>query len=69
VLFLGTMFAPTDDRDVPGMGFSHKVGDVVKISSDKLGTLANRMQHTNDCEPWTFGTTQLMRSLARRRLI
>jgi fumarylacetoacetate (FAA) hydrolase family protein len=69
VLFLGTMFAPTDDRDVPGMGFSHKVGDVVKISSDKLGTLANRMQHTNDCEPWKFGTTQLMRSLAKRRLI
>jgi fumarylacetoacetate (FAA) hydrolase family protein len=69
VLFLGTMFAPTDDRDVPGMGFSHKIGDVVKISSDKLGTLANRMRHTNDCEPWRFGTTQLMRNLAKRRLI
>ena len=69
VLFLGTMFAPTEDRDVPGMGFSHKIGDVVKIRSDKLGTLANRMQHTNHCQPWDFGATQLMRSLAKRRLI
>jgi len=69
VLFLGTMFAPTEDRDVPGMGFSHKIGDIVKISSDKLGALANRMRHTNDCEPWNFGATHLMRSLAKRRLI
>jgi fumarylacetoacetate (FAA) hydrolase family protein len=69
VLFLGTMFAPTDDRDVPGMGFSHKIGDIVKIKSDKLGALANRMRHTNDCAPWDFGVSQLMRSLARRRLI
>jgi fumarylacetoacetate (FAA) hydrolase family protein len=69
VLFLGTMFAPTDDRDVPGMGFSHKIGDVVQIRSDKLGALTNRMQHTNDCQPWTFGATQLMRNLAQRRLI
>jgi fumarylacetoacetate (FAA) hydrolase family protein len=69
VLFLGTMFAPTEDRDVPGMGFRHKVGDIVKIRSDKLGTLANRMRHSNDCEPWTFGTAHLMRNLAARRLI
>ena len=69
VLFLGTMFAPTDDRDVPGMGFSHKIGDIVKIKSDKLGALANRMRHTSDCAPWDFGVSQLMRSLARRRLI
>jgi fumarylacetoacetate (FAA) hydrolase family protein len=69
VLFLGTMFAPTEDRDVPGMGFCHKVGDIVRIRSDKLGTLANRMRHSNDCEPWTFGTAHLMRNLAARRLI
>jgi fumarylacetoacetate (FAA) hydrolase family protein len=69
VLFLGTMFAPTEDRDVPGMGFSHKIGDIVKIRSDKLGALANRMRHTNECEPWNFGVSQLMRSLAKRRLI
>lgn len=69
VLFLGTMFAPTEDRDVSGMGFSHKIGDIVKIRSDKLGVLSNRMRHTNDCEPWSYGATQLMRNLAKRRLI
>ena len=69
LLFLGTMFAPTEDRDVPGMGFSHKLGDIVKIRSDKLGTLANRMRHSDDCEPWNFGATHLMRNLAKRRLI
>ena len=69
VLFLGTMFAPTDDRDIAGMGFSHKIGDIVNIKSDKLGALANRMRHTNDCGLWDFGVSRLMRSLATRRLI
>src|SRR6516162_11628554 len=69
VLFLGTMFAPTEDRDVPGMGFSHKVGDNVRIRSNKLGALANRMRYTNECDPWDFGAAQLMRNLAKRRLI
>ncbi len=69
VLFLGTMFAPTKDRDVPGMGFSHKIGDIVQVRSDKLGALVNRMRHTDDCAPWKFGAAQLMRNLAKRRLI
>jgi fumarylacetoacetate (FAA) hydrolase family protein len=69
VLFLGTMFAPTKDRDVPGMGFSHKIGDIVEVRSDKLGALVNRMRHTHDCAPWNFGTAQLMRNLAKRCLI
>jgi fumarylacetoacetate (FAA) hydrolase family protein len=69
VLFLGTMFAPVQDRDTPGMGFSHKVGDIVKIQSDKLGALSNRMRHAHDCEPWSFGAAHLMRNLAKRRLI
>jgi fumarylacetoacetate (FAA) hydrolase family protein len=69
VLFLGTMFAPTKDRDVPGMGFSHKIGDIVQVRSDKLGALVNRMRHTLDCAPWSFGATHLMRNLAKRRLI
>ena len=30
-LFLGTMFAPTEDRDVAGSGFTHKLGDVVTV--------------------------------------
>jgi fumarylacetoacetate (FAA) hydrolase family protein len=69
VLFLGTMFAPVEDRDAPGQGFTHKVGDIVTIAAPKLGRLVNRMRHSNDCEPWTFGTGALMRNLASRGLL
>jgi len=68
-LFLGTMFAPIADRDAPGKGFTHKVGDVVSVAADKLGQLTNRMLHSRDCPPWTFGASHLMRYLARRDLI
>jgi fumarylacetoacetate (FAA) hydrolase family protein len=69
VLFLGTMFAPIEDRDVPGQGFTHKIGDIVTVAAPKLGRLVNRMRHAGDCEPWTFGAGALMRNLAARRLI
>jgi fumarylacetoacetate (FAA) hydrolase family protein len=69
MLFLGTLFAPVQDRDAPGSGFTHKVGDTVTISSPKLGTLRNRMQHTDQCPPWTFGVSHLMRNLAQRGLL
>ncbi len=69
VLYLGTMFAPVDDRDTKGQGFTHKVGDVVTIASPKLGRLQNRIVHSADAEPWTFGTAALMRNLAKRKLI
>ena len=69
VLFLGTMFAPVEDRDAPGQGFTHKLGDVVTIAAPQLGRLVNRMRHTHEVEPWTFGTGALMRNLARRGLI
>ncbi|HEY8382030.1 MAG TPA: fumarylacetoacetate hydrolase family protein [Microvirga sp.] len=68
-LFLGTMFAPVEDRDAPGKGFTHKVGDVVTIAAPKLGRLVNRMRLTHECEPWTFGTGALMRNLAARGLL
>jgi len=68
-LFLGTMFAPVADRDAPGKGFTHKPGDVVTVSAEKLGRLANRMRHSQDCPPWDFGVGALMRNLARRGLI
>ncbi|HEY1942190.1 MAG TPA: fumarylacetoacetate hydrolase family protein [Roseiarcus sp.] len=68
-LFLGTMFAPIADRDEPGKGFTHKVGDIVTVSADKLGRLANRMRHSQDCAPWDFAAGHLMRNLARRGLI
>ncbi len=69
VLFLGTMFAPIEDRDAPGQGFTHKRDDIVTIAAPKLGRLVNRMRHSNECEPWTFGTGALMRNLARRGLL
>ena len=68
-LFLGTLFAPTADRDVPGEGFTHKPGDVVEISSSELGRLLNTVHMSTECPPWTFGTASLMRNLAARGLI
>jgi fumarylacetoacetate (FAA) hydrolase family protein len=69
VLLLGTMFAPVADRGAPGMGFTHKTGDIVTIGAAKLGTLVNRMRPCEECERWTFGAAALMRNLARRGLI
>ncbi len=68
-LYLGTMFAPIKDRDTPGGGFTHKYGDIVTIAAPELGALVNRMRSTSDCEPWTFGASHLMRSLAKRGLL
>src|SRR5262249_50249146 len=69
MLFLGTMFVPTDDREAKGAGFTHKEGDVVRVSSPKLGTLINIVTTSDKAPPWTFGTRALMRSLAKRGLL
>ena len=69
MLFLGTMFAPTQDRDTPGQGFSHKIGDVVTIAAPGLGALQNTVRLSTDCAPWTFGASHLMRNLAGRGLL
>jgi fumarylacetoacetate (FAA) hydrolase family protein len=69
MLFLGTMFAPIQDRGKPGMGFTHKVGDAVSISSPRLGKLWNRVDHSDQVAPWTFGITALMRNLVHRQLV
>ncbi|RAK51331.1 fumarylacetoacetate hydrolase family protein [Phenylobacterium deserti] len=69
VLFLGTLFAPTQDRDAPGKGFTHKVGDVVRISSPRLGLLENEVTTSKDAPPWQFGVSDLMRNLAGRGLL
>lgn len=66
LLMLGTMFAPTDDRDAPGRGFTHHRDDVVRISSPRLGTLENRVRAAEECAPWTFGMRALMRHLSER---
>ena len=69
VLFLGTLFAPTQDRDEPGRGFTHKVGDTVVISNPRLGTLVNPVMTSADAPAWTFGLGDLMRNLAKRGLL
>ncbi len=69
VLFCGTLFAPTQDRDEPGRGFTHKVGDVVTITSARLGTLVNPVTTSRDAPAWTFGIGDLMRNLAQRGLL
>jgi fumarylacetoacetate (FAA) hydrolase family protein len=68
VLFLGTPFSPTKDRGAPGMGFTHKEGDVVRIASPRLGALENETDRTDECPPWTFGIGALMTNLSRRGL-
>lgn len=69
MLYLGTLFAPTEDRDVPGEGFTHKLGDVVTISAPGLGRLTNEVQLSTNCPPWRFGPSHLMRYLAGRGLL
>ncbi|MBB3443739.1 fumarylacetoacetate hydrolase family protein [Rhizobium sp. BK379] len=69
MLFLGTLFAPTQDRDAKNQGFTHKVGDVVEISSAGLGALVNTVRLSTECPPWTFGISALMSNLAKRGLL
>ncbi len=69
VLFLGTLFAPKQDRDQPGSGFTHKLGDVVTISNPLLGSLCNRVTTSDQAPQWAFGLRALIESLSRRGLL
>jgi fumarylacetoacetate (FAA) hydrolase family protein len=69
MLFLGTMFSPIKDRDAPGAGFTHHLGDVVTISTPSLGALVNTVQLSTEIPPWTFGVRALYQSLAKRGLL
>ncbi|WDR05174.1 fumarylacetoacetate hydrolase family protein [Devosia rhodophyticola] len=69
VLYLGTMFAPVQDRGGEGKGFTHKINDVVSISTPTLGTLSNRVRLSTECPPWTYGASHLMRDLSRADLL
>ncbi len=66
VLFLGTPFSPSKDRGAAGMGFTHHLGDVVRISTPRLGALENEVDRTDSCPPWGFGIGALMANLAKR---
>ena len=69
LLYCGTMFAPVQDRDGPGQGFTHHLGDVVTIAAPELGALTNTVRLATEAPEWTFGTGALMRNLAARRLL
>lgn len=69
VLFLGTLFAPVQDRGAPGKGFTHVYGDLVVVAAPELGALVNQMAPADECPPWQFGTSALMRNLAKRGLL
>ena len=69
MLYLGTLFAPTEDRDVKGEGFTHKIGDRVTIEAAGLGRLTNTVRLSTACPPWTFGIRALMTNLGERDLI
>jgi fumarylacetoacetate (FAA) hydrolase family protein len=69
VLYLGTVFAPVADRGEKGAGFTHKIGDVVTVSTPELGALTNRMVYAHDAAPWVFGPSHLARNLAKRGLL
>jgi fumarylacetoacetate (FAA) hydrolase family protein len=68
-LYCGTMFAPIQDRDGPGQGFTHHIGDEVTISAPGLGALSNRVMLATEAPEWTFGAGALMRNLAGRGLL
>ncbi len=68
-LFLGTLFAPVQDRDDPGRGFTHKVGDVVTIATPRLGKLVNTVVTCPQAAPWTMGITAFYANLAQRGLL
>lgn len=69
LLYCGTMFAPVQDRDGPGQGFTHHLGDRVTIATPALGALSNTVRLSTEAPPWTFGTAALMRNLAGRGLL
>jgi len=68
-LFLGTMFAPKEDRGKPGAGFTHRLGDRVSVSSARLGRLVNTVATSRDAPPWRFGLGSLIGNLAARGML
>jgi len=69
MLFLGTMFTPVMDREQPGKGFTHKIGDIVTVHTKEIGSLSNRINYSHLCEPWNFGSSALLKNLVSRGVI
>jgi fumarylacetoacetate (FAA) hydrolase family protein len=68
-LFLGTMFAPVVDRGAQGLGFTHERNDIVRVATESLGTLENKVTFCDAAPAWTFGISDLMKNLAQRGLL
>ena len=68
-LFTGTLFAPTQDRDEPGQGFTHKMGDIVTIRSRHLGALINQVGRAEELPEWSYGLRQLFEYLHHQRAL
>jgi fumarylacetoacetate (FAA) hydrolase family protein len=69
MLYCGTMFAPVQDRDGPGQGFTHHLGDRVVIATPALGALENTVRLATEAPEWVFGAGALMHNLAGRGLL
>ena len=69
MLYLGTLFAPTQDRDAAGQGFTHHIGDRVSIAEPSLGRLVNTVRLSTQCPPWQFAAGALMQNLGKRGLL
>ena len=67
VLFLGTMFAPSEDRNKKGEGFTHKIGDQVQIQSEHLGSLVNWVNTCDQIPKWEFGIGSFINFLLERK--
>jgi len=44
----GTLFAPMQDRDQPGSGFPHKLGNAAPIRPNQLGNMTNTILTSRD---------------------
>ena len=70
VLFLGTLFAPTQDRDEPGRGFTHKVGDRGHDLDAEAGHAGQHGHHLRGGAGLDVRHSRaLMRNLAARGLL
>lgn len=69
VLFLGTMFAPSEDRNKEGEGFTHEIGDKVKISSKHLGILINWVNTCDQLPKWNYGISSFIEYCIKRKVL
>ena len=69
MLFTGTLFAPTKDRFAADAGFTHVLGDIVRIATPRIGALVNRVTHSQTAPRWEYGIRALMSNLSERGLL